>query len=163
MKIRVSVIEDDARWRANWETLLKGSTELRCASLHPDAEHALEHLPAAVPHVALVDIELPELSGVDCVGRLKPLCPKTIFLMLTVHEDSDLIFKSLQAGASGYLLKRTPLPRLLEAIAEAHAGGAPMSSAVALSNSAWLIVEALARRPRTRAHQPPAPCRTWAK
>ena len=131
MKIRVSLIEDDARLRVSWEAILKSLPELTCAGVHPSAEDAIEHLPAAAPHVALVDIELPGLSGVDCVRRLKLLCPNTVFLMLTVHEDNHLIFESLQAGASGYLLKRTPLPRLIEAIADAHAGGSPMSSAVA--------------------------------
>lgn len=131
MKIRVSIIEDDARWRAGLERILNGSAGFACASVHPSSEHALDGLPAAAPHVVLVDLALPGLSGVDCVRRLKPLCRDTAFVILSAHEDTRLIFESLQAGASGYLLKRTPPAQLLEAITDVHRGGAPMSSAIA--------------------------------
>jgi len=78
-----------------------------------------------------MDIHMPEMSGIECVRCLKPLVPEAQIMMLTVLEDHDLIFRSLAAGASGYILKKTPGAKLLEAISELHAGGAPMSGQIA--------------------------------
>jgi DNA-binding NarL/FixJ family response regulator len=131
MSISVSIVEDDASVRkilAGWVRRAKNFT---CASEHPSAEDALKHLPAVKPDVILMDINLDGMTGIHCVGRLKPLMPATQFLMLTVYEDSEHIFEALAAGASGYLLKRTPREELLASIKQIHEGGAPMTSYIA--------------------------------
>lgn len=102
-----------------------------CAAQYASAEHALAELPANPPAVVLTDINLPGFSGIECVRRLKPRLPGTQFVMLTVYEDADHIFEALVAGATGYLLKRTPRDELLAALREVHAGGSPMTSNIA--------------------------------
>lgn len=130
-KITVSIIEDDSGLRDSLQTLLGGFPRFRCVSVHPNAEHALRFLPESRPNVALVDINLPKMSGIECVRHLKPQCTQTQFLMLTVYEDTDRIFESLKAGASGYLLKRSEPTRIMSALEEVHAGGAPMTAEIA--------------------------------
>src|SRR2546422_892518 len=98
---------------------------------YPDAESALKEIPRRPPDVVLMDINLPGINGVDCVRQLKASVPGVQFLMLTVYEDSDSLFNSLKAGASGYLLKRTASARLLEAIRDVYAGGSPMTPQLA--------------------------------
>lgn len=98
---------------------------------HGSVESAQSWLPAQKPDVVLMDINLPGLSGIDGVRRLKPRLPGTQFVMLTVYEDTNHVFSALAAGATGYLIKQTPLPELLDAIKEVHAGGSPMSSYIA--------------------------------
>jgi DNA-binding NarL/FixJ family response regulator len=88
-------------------------------------------MPKGNPQVVLMDINLPGLSGVECVRRLKPLLPSTQVIMLTVYQNTEHIFKALSAGATGYLLKQTPPTELLDAIREVHNGGSPMSSHIA--------------------------------
>jgi DNA-binding NarL/FixJ family response regulator len=100
-------------------------------SQYGDAESALARLPVEQPAVVVVDINLPGMSGIECVRRLKPLLPKTQFVMVTVYEDADHIFNALAAGASGYLLKQTPRDELLAALQDVHAGGSPMTSNIA--------------------------------
>ncbi len=129
--LRISVVEDDAGLRQSLATLIGGTPGFACASLHANAEHALARMPAAQPDAALVDIILPRASGIDCVRQLKGLLPRTHFVLLTVYEDSERIFASLKAGASGYLLKRTPPAELLAALREVCQGGSPMSASVA--------------------------------
>lgn len=128
---KVSIVEDDDEVRHSLMVLINGSEGFRCASAHRSAEEALAGIPSAQPDVALVDINLPRQSGIDCVRQLKAQSPSLHCLMLTMYEDTDLIFKSLTAGASGYLLKRTPPARLLDAILEVQQGGAPMSGKIA--------------------------------
>lgn len=130
-RIRVAVVEDDAAVRGGLEVLINNSDSCRCIAAFSNAEEALVRLPALQPDVVLMDIQLPGLSGIDCIRRLKELQPKLQIMMLTVFEDHDRIFQSLQAGASGYLLKQTPPEKLLEAIAELRQGGAPMSMQIA--------------------------------
>ena len=128
MSIAVSIIEDDASVRkilAGWVNQAKG---FRCVSEHDSVESALPQLPEINPDVVLVDINLPGQNGIQCVGQLKPLMPKTQFLMVTVYEDSDHIFDALAAGASGYLLKRTPREELLTSIKQVYEGGSPMQA-----------------------------------
>jgi DNA-binding NarL/FixJ family response regulator len=98
---------------------------------YPDAETALKEIPRHPPDVVLMDINLPGIKGVECVRQLKSTLPGVQFLMLTVYEDSDSLFNSLKAGASGYLLKRTASARLLEAIRDVHGGGSPMTPQLA--------------------------------
>jgi DNA-binding NarL/FixJ family response regulator len=131
MTITVSVVEDDVRVRGSLARLVDRSPGFRCVSQHPSAENALSELPAVKPAVVLMDINLPGIDGVECVRRLKPLLPQTQIVMLTVYEDADLIFAALAAGATGYLLKRTPRTELIAGIREVHNGGSPMSSHIA--------------------------------
>jgi len=129
--IRVAIVEDRAEDRDRFEQLLKDANDLLCVAVCASAENALEVLPRAKPDIVLMDIQLPGLSGTDCVPRLRAALPDTQFMMLTVFEDHDRIFQALAAGATGYLLKKTPDAKILEAIHELHAGGAPMSGQIA--------------------------------
>ena len=129
--IKVAIVDDDEGIRATLATLIRRAPALRLAGGYPDAETALKEIPGHPPDVVLMDINLPGLNGVECVRQLKTVLPGVQFLMLTVYEDSDSLFNSLKAGASGYLLKRTASARLLEAIHDVHAGGSPMSPQLA--------------------------------
>jgi DNA-binding NarL/FixJ family response regulator len=129
--ISISIVEDDDWIRDNLACQIDLSPGYRCISRYRTAEEALAGLPTDAPDVVLMDINLPGLSGIECVRRLKALKPSLNILMLTVYEESDQIFDSLRAGASGYLLKRSAETELLDAIAQVHQGGSPMSSLVA--------------------------------
>ena len=131
MPIQVAIVEDDEEIRANLSHRIGESSSLRLLRSYPDAESALAELPKLHPDVVLMDINLPGIDGVECVRQLKPKLPKAQFVMLTVYEDANRLFKSLMAGASGYLLKRTPPAKLLAAIREAHDGGSPMTPQIA--------------------------------
>jgi DNA-binding NarL/FixJ family response regulator len=129
--IRVSIVEDDARVRASFSRLVDRSEGFCCVSEHRSAEEALEALVTVMPDVVLMDINLPGMNGVECVRELKGRLPHTQVVMLTVYEDTDLIFGALAAGATGYLLKRTPPDELLRGIRDVHGGGSPMSGHIA--------------------------------
>jgi DNA-binding NarL/FixJ family response regulator len=131
MPIRVAIVEDDEDIRASLTHRLGENSSLTLLASYADAESALADLPQRSPDVVLMDINLPGLDGIECVRQLKPKLPATQFVMLTVYEDNNRLFKSLIAGASGYLLKRTPPGKLLAAIKEAHAGGSPMTPQIA--------------------------------
>jgi DNA-binding NarL/FixJ family response regulator len=131
MNIKVSIVEDDGPAREILADWINHSAGFQCVGEHDSVEHALEHLPAEKPSVVLMDINLPGLSGIDGVRRLKPLLPETQFMMLTVYEDVDHVFDALAAGATGYLLKQTPRGELLDSIKEVHAGGSPMTGNIA--------------------------------
>ena len=131
MPITVSIVEDDRGTRESLAELLNDASGMRCLGSYATGEAALRGIPAEAPDVAMVDINLPGMSGIDCVSKLKTLLPKLQVLMITTYEDGDLIFRSLRAGASGYLLKKTPRAKLIEAVEEVHAGGAPMSMQIA--------------------------------
>ena len=130
MPIKVAIVEDDEGIRASLVTLISRDADLRLAD-YEDAETALKEIPRRVPDVVLMDINLPGMNGVECVRQLKAALPKIQFLMLTVYEDSDSLFNSLKAGASGYLLKRTAFARLTDAIQDVHNGGSPMTPQLA--------------------------------
>lgn len=129
--IQVALVEDDAGVRANLAAILNSAPGFHCQAAYPDGHAALKAIPANPPDVVLMDINLPGLLGPECVRQLKGLVPGLPVLMLTVYDDSEKVFTSLMAGATGYLLKRTPKARLLEAIREVHSGGAPMSRQIA--------------------------------
>jgi DNA-binding NarL/FixJ family response regulator len=131
MNIIVSIVEDDAMARRMLGDWIRRASGFRCAGAHGSGEAALATLPAEKPTVVLMDINLPGMTGIECVRRLKPLLLDTQFVMLTVYEDADHIFNALVAGASGYLLKRTPREELLAALKDVHEGGSPMSSHIA--------------------------------
>jgi DNA-binding NarL/FixJ family response regulator len=131
MTIKVSVVEDDRETRESLCELLNGAPGLRCLGSYSTGEAALRDAATQIPDVALVDINLPGMNGIECVAKLKARFPSLQILMLTTYEDSDLIFNSLRAGAKGYLLKNMPPEELVQAVAEVHAGGAPMSMQIA--------------------------------
>jgi DNA-binding NarL/FixJ family response regulator len=131
MPIKVSIVEDKAGVRKSLAILINGSSGFECISHFPNAEVALEEMPKNWPDVVLMDINLPEMSGIECVKKLKALQLPLQIIMLTVYVENEKIFKSLMAGASGYLIKDTPPTEILEAIADVHRGGSPMSSHIA--------------------------------
>ena len=127
----VAIIEDDSELRESFRETLAASAAWSVVGCFARAETALPAIEAAPPDVAIVDIQLPGISGIECVRKLKPLCPDTQFLMVTVFDNADRVFEALAAGASGYLLKRDAPLRLLEALEDVLGGGSPMSSAIA--------------------------------
>lgn len=131
MSIQVAIVEDNESVRENLAAIIESTPGFRCAAAYADAEEALLQFSAGAAEVVLMDINLPGKSGVDCVRELKTRFPSVHIIMLTIEEDSRRVFESLQAGASGYLVKHLPPARILEAIREVHAGGAPMSSQIA--------------------------------
>jgi DNA-binding NarL/FixJ family response regulator len=131
VSISVSIVEDDAPARGILTEWIRGAEGFNCVGVHENAEVALVALPLENPSVVLMDINMPGMNGIECVRRLKPQMMATQFVMLTVYEDPDHIFKALSSGASGYMLKRTPRAELLTAIKDVHAGGSPMSSNIA--------------------------------
>ena len=131
MQVKVAIVDDDEGIRTSLAALIRRAPALKLAGDYPDAETALKEIPRHPPDVVLMDINLPGIKGVECVRQLKSTLPQVQFLMLTVYEDSDSLFNSLKAGASGYLLKRTASARLLEAIRDVHGGGSPMTPQLA--------------------------------
>lgn len=129
--IRVVVVEDDSGLQASLKQLLTRTPQLDSVGVFRDGETALRDAPACMPDVVIMDINLPGMNGVDCVRQLKPRMPGCQFMMLTVYEDSEMLFNSLMAGATGYLLKRTTTSKLVEAICDIYNGGSPMTPAVA--------------------------------
>jgi DNA-binding NarL/FixJ family response regulator len=129
--IRVAIIEDDQWLRENLAEELGGSDDFECVGAYGTSEEALDELPNRDPDVAIVDINLPGLNGIECLKRLKPQCPETQFLILTAYEESENIFNALLAGAAGYLLKRTGMADVLGAIRDVHRGESPMSGHIA--------------------------------
>jgi DNA-binding NarL/FixJ family response regulator len=130
-KIRVVIIEDRKEIRAGLVALIGGTPEYSCVGNYSSIEEALSRIEAAPPDVALVDIGLPGMSGIEGIRLLRERHPAIAFLVMTVYDDDNRIFNALCAGATGYLLKRTTPARLLESIAEVAQGGAPMSPEVA--------------------------------
>ena len=131
MAIKVSIIEDDDWIRENLASRIRQTSGFVCTGSYRSGEEALAQLPEQAPDVVLMDINLPKMNGIECVRQLKALIPSTQILMLTEYEDSDKIFNSLLAGASGYLLKRTPQAEILEAVADVHRGNSPMTGHIA--------------------------------
>lgn len=129
--ITVSIVDDEAKLRQSIATFVNGSPGFKCVSHYGSAEDALKGLPADKPDVVLMDINMGEMSGIECVEKLKGQSPAMQILMLTVYEDTEKIFRALAAGANGYLLKRSSPTKLLAAIREVHGGGSPMTSSIA--------------------------------
>ena len=131
MPLRISLVEDDRRTRESLAALIEHADGLTCLHTYATAEDAMREVPRHLPDVLLMDINLPGRSGIECVASLKSAHPSLPMLMLTTYEDTENIFDSLRAGASGYLLKRTPAAELIAAIKEVHTGGSPMSAHIA--------------------------------
>lgn len=129
--IKVALIEDNTIIRDGLAALINGTPGYSCVGSFPDCESFLYKIPTLDANVVLMDIGLPGMSGIDGISRAKKIKPELNILMLTVYEDSQSVFKALCAGACGYLVKKTPPTRLLEAIKDAFEGGAPMSSLIA--------------------------------
>jgi DNA-binding NarL/FixJ family response regulator len=131
MPINVSIVEDSDKFRETLARVLNRAEGFRCISHYPNAEEALKALPNDKPEVVLMDINLPGMNGVECVRQLKQILPTVQVMMLTVYEDTENIFNALAAGATGYMLKRTPRQELFDAIREVHRGGSPMTTHIA--------------------------------
>jgi DNA-binding NarL/FixJ family response regulator len=129
--IAICLVEDDAAVRRLVARWIAREPDLRVVGQYADAEEAIAGMPADRPDIALVDINLGRLTGIDCVRQLKPQLPQTQFAMVTVYEDADKIFQALAVGATGYLLKQTPRVALIAAIRELWTGGSPMSTNIA--------------------------------
>src|SRR5678809_694392 len=130
--ISVCIVDDNNELRAALEEIISMSDGYKCAGAMSTAEEAIRKLPLIKPDVVLMDINLGGgETGIDCVRELKPTMPSTNFMMCTVYEEDEKIFEALNAGASGYILKKTAPGKLLEAIRELYQGGAPMSSQIA--------------------------------
>ena len=128
---RVVIVEDDSLFRESFLEIIAATDAWTVVGCHVHAESALDDILLDPPEAVIVDIQLPGISGIELVRKLKPQCPATQFLMVTVFEDADKVFEALAAGASGYVLKRDVHARLLESLDDVLAGGAPMSSAIA--------------------------------
>ena len=131
MPIKISIVEDLAEVREGLIELILSDRELLVVGSFGDAESAVEKLPALQADIVIMDINLPGMSGIDCIRNIKEKCPSTQFMMFTVYENDEKVLQALQVGATGYLLKRTEPERILECIKELHQGGSPMSSSIA--------------------------------
>jgi DNA-binding NarL/FixJ family response regulator len=129
--ITVSIVEDAEGVRDGLVRLLNSSPGFQCIASYPTGEAALAEIPGRPPDVVLMDLDLPGIKGVECVRKLKTILPAIRVVMLTVYENPEHIFDALSAGAIGYLIKKRLPGDLLEAVRDAHAGGAPMSSQIA--------------------------------
>jgi DNA-binding NarL/FixJ family response regulator len=129
--ISVCIVEDNKDIRQALEQIVMMAEGFNMLGSFPNAEEALIGLPQLLPQVVLMDINLGQMSGIECVGLLKPKFPEMLFMICTVYEEDEKIFEALAAGANAYILKKTTPSRLLEAIRELHDGGAPMSSQIA--------------------------------
>jgi DNA-binding NarL/FixJ family response regulator len=143
--IKVATVEDDDAFREHLNALISGAQGFHCVGSHRTAEAALKHLPVEPPDVLLLDLELRDTSGLELISQVVARWPGLAILVLTIQDDSARIFEALEAGAIGYLIKPVSPTRLLEAIAEAHAGGSPMASQIAR-----LVVQRFQQQGRSR-------------
>lgn len=135
-RVKVSIVEDDRITREGMAALVRRSPDLELVETYADGESAIRGIAHTPPDVVVMDLNLAapgsgRLNGTDCVAAMKAAHPGLQVIMLTVYDDTDRIFESLRAGASGYILKRTPPEEIIAAIMEVHAGGAPMSMQIA--------------------------------
>jgi DNA-binding NarL/FixJ family response regulator len=129
--IKVAIVEDTDIIRDSLSMLVRGSEGFTLVAVYGNAEDALAELPVLSPDVVLMDIGLPGITGIECVRQLKPGNPQIQFLMCTIFEDDENIFEALKAGATGYILKKTPPVKILESLTELYNGGSPMSGQIA--------------------------------
>lgn len=129
--ISVAIVEDVKEIREGLQLLIDSSDGFVCRFAYATGEQAIAKIPEVQPDVVLMDVNLPGISGIQCLRQIKALCPGTQFIMSTVYEDDDTIFESLMAGATGYLLKKIEPARILEAIRDVYNGGSPMSAQIA--------------------------------
>lgn len=143
-KIKIAIVEDQPEVRKNWIKLINSFPDFECVCSCISGEEALREIPKHRPSIVLMDIFLPRLSGIECTAQLKELLPETQIIILTAMNDKELIFLALQAGAAGYLLKRTKPADLRNALLDVMSGGSPMSSEIAR-----LVVESFHRKAKT--------------
>ena len=129
--IKVCIVEDNKTLREGFETLLNRTPGFECLCTCGTVAEALRKIPKAQPDVVLMDIQLPDSTGVECTAKLKELMPGIHIIIVTVYEDSERIFQALRAGACGYLLKRSAPEKVIAAIQEAKDGGVPMTPEIA--------------------------------
>ena len=128
---RIAIVEDNRVIRESLTEFVKADAECECVCVCATAEEALKEIPRRQVDIVLMDIQLPDFSGIECTARLKQLLPAIQIIIVTVYEDTERIFKALRAGACGYLLKRCTPEELISAIREVRQGGAPMSREIA--------------------------------
>jgi DNA-binding NarL/FixJ family response regulator len=131
MSITLAIVEDLDEVREGLKQFISLNPEFRVLHTFSNAEEALEELPHLKPDIVIMDINLPGMTGIDCIRQVKHKTPATQFMMFTVYENDEKVFEALKAGASGYLLKNTGLVQLIEALKELHNGGSPMSANIA--------------------------------
>ena len=129
--IAVSIVEDIKDIRESLQRMIGSAPGFLCLSTYGNAEDALKDLPKINPDIVLMDINLPGMNGIDCIKKIKTVCPQIQFMMFTIYEDSEQVFDALAAGASGYLLKKTPREKIMGALQELYEGGSPMSAHIA--------------------------------
>ena len=130
-KLNIAIVEDNHAIRKNLVEMIMNEKTFRLLGEFSNAEEAFDTIPHLMLELVIMDIELPGMSGIECVAKLKPLCPKTQFMMFTVFEESEQVFNALAAGASGYMLKTSSEEEIIAALNELHAGGSPMSPLIA--------------------------------
>jgi DNA-binding NarL/FixJ family response regulator len=130
-QITISIVEDLEAIRLGVIQAIGESDDLLCISSYERAEDALEELPVLKPDITLMDINLPGMSGIECMKKIRTQCPEMQFMMFTIYDNNEQVFEALAAGATGYLLKKTPHDQLLDALRELHGGGSPMSTHIA--------------------------------
>ena len=129
--ITVSIVEDLPEIRISLERLIKDQPDMLLLTASPSAEEAMPELIRTQPSIVIIDINMPGISGIECIRKIKEDCPSTQFMIFTIYENDEKIFDALAAGASGYLLKKTPSGKILEAVKELYNGGSPMSTPIA--------------------------------
>ena len=129
--ITICIVEDLEEVRNGMTSLLTLDERFEVLASFHDAERATKELPAWQPNIVIMDINLPGMNGIECIKKVKAKCPKSQFIMFTIFEDDEKVFEALTAGASGYLLKKTPLGKITESLIELHEGGSPMSTQIA--------------------------------
>ncbi len=140
----IAIVEDNAALGTSLRKIVESAPEFRCVGVWPSAEEALKKIDAFRPHVVLMDINLPGMSGIEATARVKQHLPEIQVIMVTVYRDHDKIFAALKAGASGYLLKRSTPAEVRDAIRDVRSGGAPMTAEIARR-----VVEAFHLPPKT--------------
>ena len=129
--ISICIVEDSVEVREGMVSLLSMDERFEILNAFGEAETATKELPQWQPDIVIMDINLPGMNGIECIKKVKSICAKTQFIMFTIYENDEKVFEALEAGASGYLLKKTPLSKMADSLIELHEGGAPMSMQIA--------------------------------
>ncbi|HTQ27189.1 MAG TPA: response regulator transcription factor [Puia sp.] len=129
--IKVCLVEDSREVREGMVSLLTLDQRFEVLAAYTDAETAADHLPGWQADIVVMDINLPGMSGIECIKKVKRQCPQSQFIMFTIYENDEKVFEALEAGANGYLLKKTPLAKITDSLVELYEGGAPMSTQIA--------------------------------
>jgi two-component system, NarL family, response regulator LiaR len=129
--ITVFIVEDLLEHQTYINTVIETDPELRCLGMTKRGYDAIHSVTKLQPNIVLIDIGLPDISGIECIVKLKPICPNVKFMICTAHEEDELVFEALKAGADGYILKTSKPYQIIDAIKELYHGGAPLSSTIA--------------------------------